>query len=834
MGNKGNIVKSVEQLRTITLSQDDIVHFGFNSNKNTFNKKEDFKLVTEELLNQKIKEITEGDFNPVGDINFGTEVYNWSESHSVVEKNTAALFLSGNGVPSLVFNAYQDGSGWKYKKAKVAHKLSISEFYGLNYQTANTGTVDGSVSWDWNLRVEPSLFVVEYGIGGADGDVDYNASVYINPKNESGEGMNFLFDNNKRLLLDSGKIELLNGSTYLRVQGSDIRNNAAIVGLADYTTGASNFTYAQKGYVDIAGIAGLNNIDNSAYSWDTSVDDILEKGLAATHFTDDGELNFTINAYEDAVGWKRKAGDNAERIRLDYEGIVYQIAQNDVADSTITWETMFYLQRDNYFAYILDGSKTTSGEDTYFEVYNDGIGLYTGGTITLGDGSTTPEQLSSTVTDNVSLQAFTNFVSSGSLLLQPNQAYINVMNSGTFQQERVSALLDGGIEIFSQSNTGLFGAADYSSGYTNNHYVQKLYVDTAVNGATQGIDDVLAIGQVLTAARSIDTSTFEFNINHTTGLGDPVLWQMNNFGFKFEHVTTNNHTHFIDNNLNNIRLGTNLTGKSFSVSADANDVHLRGGNTGANPYMRIQLHDTLGITVLDSQHAKGMEYEADYSANYTNRSLIDKEYVDTAVNGATQGIDDVLAIGQVLTVDRSINGTGAAQSLRLGDSPTNRLNFFDVYSNSASLSAVNSNTPTQSGGVNLTTTFSQIYTSDISGGPEVSSRVRTEQSQVYMRHDTTISGLVELSVGASSITFTDSINSKGAEYAADYSGNYNARSLVDREYTDKGQLRVVTVATLPTNVAGQVVYVSDESGGAVTAFSDGTNWRRTTDRAIVS
>ena len=31
-----------------------------------------------------------------------------------------------------------------------------------------------------------------------------------------------------------------------------------------------------------------------------------------------------------------------------------------------------------------------------------------------------------------------------------------------------------------------------------------------------------------------------------------------------------------------------------------------------------------------------------------------------------------------------------------------------------------------------------------------------------------------------------------------------------------------------------LVFVSDETGGAVLAFSDGTNWRRVTDRAIVS
>lgn len=44
-----------------------------------------------------------------------------------------------------------------------------------------------------------------------------------------------------------------------------------------------------------------------------------------------------------------------------------------------------------------------------------------------------------------------------------------------------------------------------------------------------------------------------------------------------------------------------------------------------------------------------------------------------------------------------------------------------------------------------------------------------------------------------------------------------------------------TVATLPTGVsAGTIVFVSDESGGAVLAFYDGTNWRRVTDRAVVS
>ena len=39
-----------------------------------------------------------------------------------------------------------------------------------------------------------------------------------------------------------------------------------------------------------------------------------------------------------------------------------------------------------------------------------------------------------------------------------------------------------------------------------------------------------------------------------------------------------------------------------------------------------------------------------------------------------------------------------------------------------------------------------------------------------------------------------------------------------------------SAATYPRGI----IYVSNESGGAVLAFSDGTNWRRVTDRAVIS
>ena len=41
---------------------------------------------------------------------------------------------------------------------------------------------------------------------------------------------------------------------------------------------------------------------------------------------------------------------------------------------------------------------------------------------------------------------------------------------------------------------------------------------------------------------------------------------------------------------------------------------------------------------------------------------------------------------------------------------------------------------------------------------------------------------------------------------------------------------VPSAATYPRGI----IYVSNETGGAVLAYSDSTNWRRVTDRAVVS
>jgi len=59
---------------------------------------------------------------------------------------------------------------------------------------------------------------------------------------------------------------------------------------------------------------------------------------------------------------------------------------------------------------------------------------------------------------------------------------------------------------------------------------------------------------------------------------------------------------------------------------------------------------------------------------------------------------------------------------------------------------------------------------------------------------------------------------------------------IQREIDKYKRLPEYTVATVPpaADHVREWAYISDETGGAVPAFSDGTNWRRVTDRAVIS
>jgi hypothetical protein len=62
------------------------------------------------------------------------------------------------------------------------------------------------------------------------------------------------------------------------------------------------------------------------------------------------------------------------------------------------------------------------------------------------------------------------------------------------------------------------------------------------------------------------------------------------------------------------------------------------------------------------------------------------------------------------------------------------------------------------------------------------------------------------------------------------------RGAMSDEWHTPLRLKTFTVAGVPaaSEWAGGMIYVADESGGAVPAYSDGTDWRRVTDGVVIS
>jgi hypothetical protein len=193
------------------------------------------------------------------------------------------------------------------------------------------------------------------------------------------------------------------------------------------------------------------------------------------------------------------------------------------------------------------------------------------------------------------------------------------------------------------------------------------------------------------------------------------------------------------------------------------------------------------------------------------------EFIDTASNGLTKVENDV-QLGGTFNSDISLSSPNGlsftVQSIN---------NFFTQQS--ASLSVDGSD-----GGSNASVNL-------VASGSDTKYNALLLNSVLWNLNYSDSSDYTSLNCQAIDQIKVDSSypTFQGLIYGNNYSANYTTRSLVDKEYVDKNQLTTYTVGTLPSATpAGRMVYVSNETGGAVPAFSDGTNWRRVTDRNIVS
>lgn len=138
--------------------------------------------------------------------------------------------------------------------------------------------------------------------------------------------------------------------------------------------------------------------------------------------------------------------------------------------------------------------------------------------------------------------------------------------------------------------------------------------------------------------------------------------------------------------------------------------------------LHYQTTDALGrsgIIVKDNYHSKGLEYFLDYSANYTDRSLVDKAYVDSvAGGGGTTGMDQLLNFdpqGTLLTN----NIDNRYISINTQNTDTGKISNFSISPTNIGISGDGGVGITGGSGTNISLSNGDINVSTNSGNTQI-------------------------------------------------------------------------------------------------------------------
>jgi hypothetical protein len=392
---------------------------------------------------------------------------------------------------------------------------------------------------------------------------------------------------------------------------------------------------------------------------------------------------------------------------------------------------------------------------------------------------------------------------------------------GNFKGTTTSEFKIGKKESGSKISTGTRPATDLSNG--------DIYFDSA--NATLDIYESSwkNIGETLTELNVDDGTLFVDSTNDTVSIGS----------------TASNERLFVNGNL---RLGTNPS-LQFSGSAldlrhsngTATQVRIRDNSSSSDPIFKIYDADNTNEVFKVQGNTTTFSGESTLTGIDTlriNENGTGLRMTNVGAFDNSGGDFRIFSTGNLILSTNGDSGTAVTF-----DETTKDATFEgNVISNGITL-------PTSDG------TSGQVVTTDGSGAlsfTTVSANPEGGNTDIQFNDSSSFGGNDALTYDKSSSTLkTGVVQGVLFEPISDYGSITDTANMVisfgtveesatvgDYEYikdTFGPTSDSYVVANLPdSSVAGQMIYVSDETGGAVMAFSDGSNWRRITDRAIVS
>ena len=403
-------------------------------------------------------------------------------------------------------------------------------------------------------------------------------------------------------------------------------------------------------------------------------------------------------------------------------------------------------------------------------------------------------------------------------ILSGNTARIQLIDNGrTIIQSDEIQFDSPDITVATSGGGGIKYISDYAEDYTNRSLVDKEYVDKSITGATSGISQTLQ--QTLENGNTTGGNNIILSSGDTVQhFENPNLFLNGSSDGTFDYIELANN----DSAYLRIRDGwdiatrTNLGTLTTQVLQNVEDGTI--DLTAAGEFEGVSfLIDPSSINVSGPSSFEGIKYNSDYSENYINRSLVDKEYVDSQITGATKDLSlaTVLLSGNTTEGTNIILSSGDKIAGNVGETYTDDYVF---YASEGQWNLESNETNTEGKLIlGQGTTDSIFYNRQYDGDNFDDGRLKIDSRQTKLGVEQNISmgstalsyfdvnvsfgyptqdfyttdldgneTLIHIEAGLFEVTGYDAVGAgfRGIEYTEDYSANYTNRSLVDKEYVD--------------------------------------------------
>jgi hypothetical protein len=431
--------------------------------------------------------------------------------------------------------------------------------------------------------------------------------------------------------------------------------------------------------------------------------------------------------------------------------------------------------------------------------------------------------------EQISFSSVAGVDNTSSIELSPGQTYeahtLNDIVTGTQQttviqrqtEKTVELLIDQstGVDTEYRRELGVIGTTNGSSvKVTDNNTLEETEIKTDKSAIT--LSSSAAAGQIL-ATIGITASEITYSIIDTDYY-DPYYSAIGTIGTQFttfgnEYISPNpGFPPYHRRGSVNTKSGPASGNETWAElrSGDINDssyAYIRatdmGGSYPANVflvggvgsfYSQIEQKSSKVLLSADDTGFTGIEYDQDWSANFVNRSLVDKGYVDGAISGGATGLGGVLVVGNTTDNNDIIlsNSTFAGTSDNIkafGNTMADAKFSFEDYGGGAWVPTIRTQNGNSTNYITVGDSETFIHNSQVDSFVDRYGQIQVGPTQIT----TSMNDLANGQGTAFVMTSTSIVVGNqatvpnvfpGIEYDIDYSANFTSRSLVDKGYVD--------------------------------------------------